>query len=242
MKKSTIALILGLVLIVGGAYAGYNLLQNKDAPVTTSEQPVTTSEQPVTTSEQPVAGPENNKPVAGDQKSAEANPQNGRPVVSAPDFTVFDKDGNKVKFSDFKGKPVVINFWASWCSFCKVEMPDFQKVYDKYKGERIEFMMVAGTDGKRETRESADNFLNENGYTFPVYYDEGLMGRDNLDILESANAAYMVSGYPSTAFVDSDGNLIGVYTGALDEARLTKLVEFIMDEANNGKTMEDALK
>ena len=76
----------------------------------------------------------------------------------------------------------------------------------------------------------------------PIYYDEALMGKDGSDIMESANAAYRISGYPSTVFVDRDGYVVGIYTGALDEARLTKLVDFIMDESNSGKSMEDALK
>ena len=227
MKKTTTVLILGLVLLIGGASLGYNSLKDKEG----GGDPIGDTPALVSNND-----PESTADEVAETKEAE------RPRIKAPDFIIFDKDGQQVRFSDFSGKPAVINFWASWCSFCKVEMPDFQGVYDKYKDEGIEFIMLAGTDGQRETRETADVFLEKNPYTFPVYYDEALWGRDNLDILESANAAYMVSGYPSTAFVDSDGYLLGIYTGALDEGRLTKLVDFLLDENNNGKSMEEALR
>lgn len=228
MKKSTIGLIIGLIIVIAGASIGYNALKDKDEAQKTSELESRALES--------VQDEDEGQAEDSEEKKSEEQ------KFKAPDFTVFDKEGKQVKFSDFKGKPAVINFWASWCSFCKVEMPDFQNVYDKYKDENIVFMMVAGTDGQRETRESADKYLESNSYTLPIYYDEALVGRDNLDILESANAAYMVSGYPSTVFVDSDGYLVGIYTGALDEGRLTKVVDFIMDEANNGKSLEEAFK
>lgn len=220
MKKSTIGLIVGLIIVVFGASMAYNALQNKDLAQNKQQS-------------------EEGLEVKPDGPVTET-PNQSR--AKAPDFTVFDGEGKQVKFSDLGGKPTVINFWASWCSFCKIEMPDFQEVYDKYKGQNIEFMMIAGTDGKRETRETADSFLKENTYNLPVYYDEALFNRDGLDVLDSANAAYMISGYPSTVFVDSDGNVAGIYSGALDQARLTKLVEFIMDENNNQKSMDEALK
>ena len=88
----------------------------------------------------------------------------------APDFTVVDADGREVKLSDFRGKPTVVNFWATWCGYCKQEMPDFEEVYLEM-GDEVNFLMVNMTDGSRETVEMASTYIADSGYTFPVYYD-----------------------------------------------------------------------
>ena len=86
----------------------------------------------------------------------------------APDFTVFDIDGNAVKLSDFQGKPVILNFWASWCGPCKAEMPDFEKKY-KELGDKVQFLMVNITSG--DDFETAKDYIAQQGYQFPVFYD-----------------------------------------------------------------------
>ncbi len=119
-------------------------------------------------------------------------------LLDAPDFTVYDKNGNEVKLSDFKGKPVFITFWASWCGVCKAEMPDIQTVYEQY-GDKVEFMMINCTDGTQETMESANEFLGTVDYTFPVYYDTTL----------EAGIKYYASALPTSYFINADGKLIG---------------------------------
>ena len=102
----------------------------------------------------------NNEVPSEEGSSAEA--------VMAPDFTVYDREGNAVNFSDFAGKPVVINFWATWCGYCVKEMPSFEKAYQEF-GDEVVFMMINVTDGFQETKEAAAEFIEEKGYTFPVY-------------------------------------------------------------------------
>ena len=70
--------------------------------------------------------------------------------VAAPDFTVYDGTGTEVRLSDYVGKPIVLNFWASWCGPCQSEMPEFDAAYEEL-GEDIHFLMVNMTDGSRET-------------------------------------------------------------------------------------------
>ena len=74
---------------------------------------------------------------------------------TAPDFTVYDVEGNPHKLSDFRGKPVILNFWATWCGFCEAEMPDFDEKFRQY-GDQIHFLMVDVTDGQQETVENGE--------------------------------------------------------------------------------------
>ena len=135
----------------------------------------------------------------------------------APDFTVTDKDGNEVKLSDFFGKPIVLNFWASWCGPCKYEMPDFEEAY-KELGEDVVFLMVNLTDGYSETVTSAKSFLEEAGYTFPVYFDTEY----------SAAIAYSVRSIPATYFLDADGVLVAYGKGALTAEILQRGIDMLM--------------
>ena len=87
-------------------------------------------------------------------------------LPQATDFTMTDRDGKEVSLSDYAGKPVIVNFWATWCGPCKEELPYFEEAYEKY-GEQIQFLMVDLSDGYAETPENAIAFAEEHGY--PVY-------------------------------------------------------------------------
>ena len=137
-------------------------------------------------------------------------------IEKAADFYAFDLNGNKVTLAEKIGKPVVVNFWATWCPPCKAELPHFEKLYKELGGE-VEFMMVDMTDGKRETVNDVKDFVEENGYTFPVYCDSD----------QNAAMTYSVYSIPVTLFIDKDGNLSDMRIGVLDEETLKSGIEKI---------------
>ena len=134
----------------------------------------------------------------------------------APDFTVTDINGNKVNLSDYNGKPVVLNFWATWCYYCKVEMPDFNEVYKEYPD--VQFLMVNATDGKHETVEIAKSYIEQEQYDFDVFFDT---------VDRNAVKTYNVSSYPQTLFIDKDGNIVSQRIGMLTKDALEMEIEKI---------------
>ena len=140
-------------------------------------------------------------------------PDRNEPV--APDFTIYDGDGNIVHLSDFAGKPVVINFWASWCTPCKKEMPDFNKKYLEY-GDEIQFLMI--DYAKDDNIKDAKAYVSEMGFEFPVYFD----------IDGDAFLAYEVTAFPTTIFVDADGYVVDRYRGTISEETLQSGIDKIL--------------
>lgn len=187
-KVKLVAIIVVLVALIVGAIFLYNSLKDK---VSTENM------------------------VSENYNENEVEEEHSKQV--APDFTFTDVNGNKVNLSDFVGKPVVLNFWASWCGPCKMEMPHFEEKYQEYKDE-INFIMLNLTDGDRETVEGAQKFIDKNGYNFPVYFDT-----------ENSQGAFAYSVYavPTTFFIDKDGNLVVYAQSAIDSETLQKGIDMI---------------
>ncbi len=138
-----------------------------------------------------------------------------KPAGNAPDFIVLDGESNAVQLSDFAGKPVVLNFWATWCGYCKLEMPDFDQAYKEYPD--VVFMMINATDGVYETKQTADAYVQSQGFSFDVYYDvSGL-----------AQNAYNLSGYPTTVFIDANGDVVRTEIGMISYDTLVQGIALI---------------
>lgn len=140
-------------------------------------------------------------------------------VFPAIDFEVLDRNGNVVKLSDFYGKPIVINFWATWCGPCQAELPDFEEVYNQY-GEEIEFLMVNLTDGYTDTVSSVEKFVSEKQYEFPVYFDTEY----------SASDAYEVYSIPQTVFIDRNANIVASYIGMINKNILETNIDLTVEK------------
>ena len=210
-KKSFWILALVFVLLLGGAYVLYGKLSGSAAHDQLAVQDgADTAGQDSSDSE---------TPSETEDGSTEEAEEEQEPVL-APDFTVYDAEGNEVRLSDYQGTPVVMNFWASWCGPCQSEMPDFNEAYEE-QGEEIYFLMINMTDGSRETVESASAFVEGEGYTFPVFYDTA----------SEAAMTYGAYSLPTTYFIDAEGHAIAKASGAIDAETLQRGIDMITGEA-----------
>ena len=143
------------------------------------------------------------------------------PVIPAPDFTLTDQYGETHTLSDYQGKTVFLNFWATWCEPCKMEMPDIQALYEEWD-ENAGDLVVLGVAGPGIGREgSAEDiaaFLEENGYTYPVVMDpEGL-----------SFYQYGISAFPTTFMIDTEGNVFGYVQGAVSREVMDDIIQQTM--------------
>ena len=128
--------------------------------------------------------------------------QEGRP---APDFTFPDLDARKVSLSDFRGKVVLVNIWATWCPPCRDEMPSMQKLYERFKGERFEILAVS-IDA--EGQKAVAPFMRKMNLTFPAL----------LDPKETIKPLYRITGVPESFIIDKDGIVVEKIIGPIDWA------------------------
>lgn len=149
-------------------------------------------------------------PMAGEDAAMSAHEGHGTtsagPMLTAgdipPDFTLLDLEGNPVSLSQFQGQPLLLNFWASWCVACKLEMPAMQAAYEAHQKHGLVILAVTVDD----TVENARQFRDENAITFPMVMDD-----------EAVSDAYQVHSIPTSFFIGTDGNVAAVHFGPLTE-------------------------
>lgn len=146
------------------------------------------------------------------------------------DFTLEGLDGKQYKLSDFKGRIVLLNFWATWCPPCQAEMPEFQKLYERSGADGpVVILAVAGStlegDDPDKARATVSDFISKNKFTFPVLFDADGQVWDT----------YMQEGIPANYIIDGEGNVRLLVSGAFrDEPQLTAALEAVR-RAKSGK-------
>lgn len=154
--------------------------------------------------------------LAAAPASWSASPPKAPAPRRAPDFTLKDLDGKPHKLSDYRGKVVVVNFWATWCPPCRAEMPSMERTYEALKGRP--FAMVGVEVG--EEWESVQAFVEQTGVKYPILLDS--------DSAVSRN--WHVVGLPTSYVIDAEGQVVGVIVGGRDWSepamrdRLTRLL------------------
>ncbi len=127
-------------------------------------------------------------------------------TTAAPDFSVKTLDGESVSLSDYKGKVVLLNLWATWCPPCRKEMPSMQALYDDLSNRGFTILAVAAPNPPRETLEKIKNHISENDFSFPVL----------IDAEYKVNSIYGTGSIPTSWVVDTEGNLVARLVGATE--------------------------
>lgn len=137
-----------------------------------------------------------------------------RTEKTAPDFSLKTLDGRSVKLSEFKGKPVLLNFWATWCEACKKEMPSMQRLYDRIAEQGIEVIAVSID---RKNRDRVEDFVTSHALSFPILLDQS----------QEVRRKYFILGLPTSYLIGPDFKLKGYASGARawDHPDLVRILE-----------------
>ncbi|MFC2949819.1 peroxiredoxin family protein [Virgibacillus sediminis] len=149
--------------------------------------------------------------TAGQTDVEEKDEEGVLPGYLAPDFELTTLDGETVKLSDYRGKRVMLNFWATWCPPCRDEMPDMQKLYDNHE---VEVLAVDLLDTEKSEADVAD-FVEELELSFPILLDETSAVADK----------YKVQAYPTTYMIDSEGRIQSRMMGAMNYDMMVERLE-----------------
>lgn len=159
----------------------------------------------------------------GDTKDSTLEGTKESKIIPAIDFTLTDQYGNTHTLSDYKGKVVFLNFWATWCPPCKKEMPDIEDLYNSFNENKDDVIILGVANPKNEDypynsdeeKEVIIDFLNENGYTFPTVFDE------TGELLSS----YYIRAFPTTFMINKDGNIYGYVPGMLTKDMMKIIIQ-----------------
>ena len=211
--KTILYVFFALVLMLGGAL----LYQKLTVQAPETPDPVPAAEEP---GELDIGEemPQVLVPEPAQKGSTEEPSQEADSLEAAVDFTMTDRYGEEQKLSSFFGKPIIINFWATWCGPCQMELPYFDEANEKY-GDQIQFLMLDLADGAYETREGAIAFAESKGYSFPLYFDE----------LGEGAMAYGITAIPLTVVIYADGRIVDTHLGTMSSEELQVLIDKVLN-------------
>ncbi len=156
------------------------------------------------------------------------------------DFTLKDKYGNEHTLSDYKGKVVFLNFWATWCNPCLIEMPHIEEIYKEYglNEDEVIILGVANPSSKEYPnnndipKEEIIDFIEEKGYMFPIVFDEtGEVYRD-----------YFIRSFPTTFMINKDGKIYGYVSGSLTKDIMVNIINQTLESTKGNNTEENTTK
>lgn len=203
--------------------SGQQIAQTTEPESGTSPAPETAAETSAAETTADAAG----GTTAVAETSKEQTEEVANALPAAIDFTLTDQYGNSHTLSDYKGKTVFLNFWATWCPPCRAEMPDIQELYETYDQEGDDALVILGVAspdiGGEQSEEGVKQFLEDNGYTYPVLMDT--TGEQFMN--------YGVFSYPTTFMIDRDGNVFGYVSGQLSKDMMTSIIQQTMDGKRN---------
>ncbi len=142
-----------------------------------------------------------------DVKPKDLEVQSTNPIGETPDFTLESIKGEKISLSQFKGKEIFLNFWATWCPPCQLEMPDIEKLYQKYKNDK-DFVILTINVG--ESKEKVMSYIKEHNYNFEVLLDT------NSDISLKYKSRYL----PTSVIINKEGEITNYRSGAMDFSQM----------------------
>lgn len=211
-KLSGMIIILsGLVMVING-FANINSqsMVNKDEIIQGSES-ITDVEKPQVDLEET---PEEELLDGTIKNSDEEEKEKISPIY----FTLYDQFGNKHTFSEYKGKTIFVNFWATWCPPCRKEMPHIQELYEEYNENQDDVIILGVASpklGREGSEEAIKEYLDHEGFTFPTVFDEkGPMVK-----------GYGINAFPSTLIIDKEGYITKYIPGAMSKDIMQSLIE-----------------
>ncbi len=193
-------LFMGILMFTGKMNAVSGYLSSLPSPSVTQEQ-------------------ETEEPSAANETPPETETEEEQKPLPAVDFTLKDQFGTTHSLSDYKGKTIFLNFWATWCPPCRAEMPDIQKLYETQDTEGDNAVIILGVAapnyGTEKDEQGIRDFLKENGYTYPVLMDT------DAELFE----AYGIYSFPTTYMIDREGNVFGYASGQLSMDMMHSIIE-----------------
>ncbi|MBQ9022053.1 MAG: TlpA family protein disulfide reductase [Eggerthellaceae bacterium] len=229
-KNGVLVSVVAIVAVIGLAALGYNVLkgeQNTELPnlgsaaatSSAADDGQTSAAEGSTSDAADAMSSEGSASDATDGAATESSASAASSeYLTFADFSIKTLDGESVQLSSFYGKPTLMSFWATWCPPCNAEAPEIQKLWESY-GDRVNIVMVDAsvTDG-RDTPEKIKKWMEDGGYSYPVYYDE------------TGEAALETEVYylPTMYVLDKEGRVLTAFSGALDEASGAQLIEQLL--------------
>lgn len=207
----------GVILIIMGVmtFTGWlNGISSYLNSLTPSAAPSTQNSPPPATTPETTPAPET------EEKQPPTTKEDPTPAV---DFTLLDQYGTEHKLSDYKGKVIFLNLWATWCGYCEKEMPDIQAIYEEYGSNEKDVIILGLANPKTSdypnnadvSQPEIEAFLEDGGFTYPVVFDN----------TGEAFQAYYMGGLPSTIMIDADGNIFGGVSGMITKDMMKNIIE-----------------